>query len=61
MKKISEKHISQIKIGDTVIHEGHERTVSRSNLKNCPFMGKTLFGDSYNIGYRKVRILTFLK
>lgn len=40
-------HISQIKSGDTIIHEGFMRTVSGNNIKRCLFMGKTIFGDNY--------------
>ncbi len=47
-------HISQIKVGDIIIHNGEEKTVSGNNLKRCRFMGTTLFGDSYKLGYQLV-------
>lgn len=47
-------HISQIQVGDTILHNGEQKTVSGNNLKLCRFMGTTLFGDSYNLGYKLV-------
>ena len=47
-------HISQITVGDTIIHNGEVTTVSGTNIKHDSFMGITLFGDSYNLGYKKV-------
>jgi hypothetical protein len=47
-------HISQINVGDIIFHEGEEKTVCANNIKDCPFMGRSLFGDSYNIGYKLV-------
>ena len=46
--------ISQIRIGDTVIHEGQEKTVCSSNITRDEFMGLKLWGDSYNLGYKLV-------
>jgi len=47
-------HISQIKVGDTIFHNGKARTVCNRVLKTCEFMGTTLFGDSYSIGHKLV-------
>lgn len=47
-------HISEIRVGDTILHNGEIKTVSGNNIKNCSFMGKTLFGDSYNLGHKLV-------
>lgn len=52
--EVRRAHVSLIRPGDTVFHEGKVRTVCASNLKRDPFMGHTLFGDSYMIGYRPV-------
>lgn len=49
-----EMHVSLIRVGDTVFHDGKVRTVGRSDLKNDGFMGPTLFGDSYLLGLRPV-------
>lgn len=59
MRKTKNIHISQIKTGDTVFHDGHERTVNDENLKRDFTMGKTLFGDSYNLGYKPVKLIVF--
>jgi hypothetical protein len=61
MTQYQKVHISQIRPGDTVFHEGHERTVSKSNIKRSPFMGVSLFGDTYNLGYKKVTKILFVK
>ena len=55
----SEVHISSIKPGDTVKHEGIIKTVSKNNIKRCSFMGLTLFGDSYQLGYKPVSRVKF--
>jgi hypothetical protein len=47
--KLENVHISTIKAGDTVMHEGYIRTICPSNI-NYGFHGTTLFGDSYRSG-----------
>ena len=47
-------HISTIKIGDTVLHNGKLRTVCKRVIRRCPFMGISLWGDCYNLGYKPV-------
>ena len=47
-------HISQINAGDTVEHEGQIRTVSYNDIKVDSFIGRTLFGDSYRLGFKAV-------
>lgn len=55
---ITEKHIEQVRAGDTVLcRDGQIRTVSRNNIKNCLGVGVTLFGDSYNCGTVLVKVL----
>lgn len=55
---IIEKHITNIRKGDTVLcRDGQIRTVSRNNIKNCLGVGVTLFGDSYNCGAVLVKVL----
>lgn len=51
-------HISDIRAGDTVSHNGCLRTVCRSDIKRG-FMGITLFGDSYRLGLTPVEKVTF--
>lgn len=45
---------SLIKAGDVVLYLGKERTVSRSDIKVCSFMGRLIFGDSFKLGQEKV-------
>ena len=52
------KHISAIKPGDTVLHNGQVCTVSASNLSRGDFMGALLFGDSYSLGNKSVIVIT---
>jgi hypothetical protein len=59
MKTYTTVHISQINSGDTILHNGEEKTVSTNNIKNCSFIGKSLFGDSYNCGHKLVTKIKF--
>ena len=47
-------HIKDIKAGDTVLFHGAEKTVTAKDIKEDSFMGRTLFGDSYCLGYLAV-------
>jgi hypothetical protein len=58
MTKIS-AHISDIKAGDTVEHNGGLRTVCQRDIKRDPFMGTSLFGDTYRCGTRPVTVVQF--
>lgn len=57
---VTDKHINEIKIGDSVLHNGTIKTVGRQNIKQCSFMGRTLWGDSYHIGYKPVKTIKFI-
>lgn len=48
-------HISDIKVGDTVFHDGHLRTVCPKDLKGPDSVGRRLFGDSYMLGRQLVK------
>ena len=52
--KTKKVHISTINQGDTVIHRGQLMTVGKSDIRYSSFMGWTLFGDSYKLGYEPV-------
>ena len=56
---MKEVHISLIRAGDAILHNGELVTVSSNNIKHCPFMGTTIFGDSYNLGYKPVIVVYF--
>ena len=43
-------NISTIKAGDVILSGGKEITVTSKDIKEDDFMGRTLFGDSYNLG-----------
>jgi hypothetical protein len=48
---ITEKvHISRIMAGDTIFHDGKDRTVSKKDIKRDDFMGISIFGDCYRLG-----------
>ena len=49
--KIIEVNISQIRPGDTIMcRDGKIRTVCKGNIHYDKFMGRSLFGDTYNLG-----------
>lgn len=48
-------HIDLVRAGDTILHDGRLKTVTKSNIKRGA-MGKTLFGDSYRLGQRLVPV-----
>lgn len=53
-------HIDAIRAGDTVEIDGVLKTVCPGDLKKCPDMGVTLFGDSYRLGTMAVVKVTFV-
>lgn len=46
--------VHQLRAGDTVLIDGSLRTVTGKDLKNCPFMGATLWGDCHGNTSRNV-------
>ena len=48
-------HISTIKAGDTIEHNGELLTVCNYDIRHSEFMGATLFGDSYRLGRKPVK------
>jgi hypothetical protein len=57
--RIEEVHISTIESGNTILHNGEIKTVSKINIKKSDFMKTSIFGDSYNLGYKKVKKIIF--
>ena len=57
--RIVETHISCIKVGDTVMHEGMMKTVNGTSIKRGGFMGTSLWGDSYHLGNKPVQLVAF--
>jgi len=48
------KHITTIRAGDTVVHNGELRTVCNTDISRVDLLGVTLFGDSYRAGHKSV-------
>lgn len=58
---VRDTHISLVKQGDLILHGGEVKTLSGTYLKRCPFMGTTIWGDSYHAGHKPVKLVTSLK
>ena len=52
-------HISTIKAGDTIIHNGKESTVCKKDITIGGFMGTSVFGDSYRSGTKLVEAVLY--
>ncbi len=52
--EIIETHITDIQHGDTIVENGQLIALSRNYIKNDPFLGRTIRGDSYNGGRKPV-------
>ena len=59
MNNFTTKHVhkSMITAGDCIEHEGRQMTVSRNNITRSEFMGLCLFGDSYQLGQKLVKLI----
>jgi len=53
-------NIDRIIAGDVVMHNNKLITVNKNDIKLCPFMGLTLFGDSYCLGHKKINLVNIL-
>ena len=54
---ITHVHKDLIVAGDIIVcPDGRERTLSSVDIRYNSFMGVTIFGDSYNCGYKLVPI-----
>lgn len=51
------KHISEVVVGDIVNHNGELLTVTANDIKYDSFLGYSLFGDSYSLGYKLVEVV----
>lgn len=59
--RVENIHISEVRVGDTILHtDGQLRTVCRNNIKRDQFMGISLFGDTYMLGTKPVKKVTFV-
>ena len=55
MNKFEHVDISFIGAGDTIEHNNEMKTITKTNINYIQGLGKTLFGDSYRLGYKKVK------
>jgi len=53
-KKIIKVNIKNVSAGDVILIDGIEHTVSRTDIKYSSFMGKSIKGNTYNLGYKLV-------
>ena len=58
---IKQVHISTIKHGDSIMHNGNICTVDKHNIKAGGMFGATLFGDSYRAGTKQVQKVIILR
>jgi len=56
---IREVHISTLKAGDTVNHNGLVQTLCSKDIGQCSLFGASIFGDSYKGGNVKVKKVLF--
>ena len=55
------KHIDYIRGGDIIVSgDGKVRTVTPRDIRKDVFMGTTIFGDSWKLGYQLVNVKTFV-
>ena len=47
-------HISEVRAGDCILHDGAPHTVCAKDIKRDSFMGISIFGDTYKLGYQPV-------
>lgn len=52
--KTREEHIDAIKVGDTILHNDKLVTIGIKDIKDSTFLGRTVFGDSYCLGYKLI-------
>ena len=59
--QIVEKHISRIRVGDTILHNGEIKTLNANYLKRGGFMGESIWGDSYHSGMKPVKVVVITR
>lgn len=52
-------HISALRPGDTIHHEGADRTVCSADIRRAPDGEVSVFGDSYRLGTLPVQRVRF--
>lgn len=54
-------HKNDVKVGDTIIHQGALRTMGKESFTHDQFMGRLILGDSYRLGYEMVQVVEKVK
>lgn len=54
-------HISLIRTGDVILHNGKAMTVDTNFISRDPFMGISIFGDTYIGGTQLVERIIFAR
>lgn len=54
---IKKTHITKVMAGETVLHLGEVKTLSKSAIKRGGFMGDRLWGDCYKCGSKPVLVI----
>lgn len=56
--KITDTHKDMVRAGDCILClDGVVRTVSENDIKHDSFMGRSIFGDSYQLGHKPVKVV----
>jgi hypothetical protein len=53
------RNIRCIRVGDTILHQGKTMTVSKKDIRSSIGISRTIFGDSYHLGYKPVILVIF--
>lgn len=54
-------HISEVVPGMTIFHNGEIKTLCRCNIRRGGFFGVSIWGDSYDGGYKPVVVLDIFR
>ena len=55
-----ETHIDLLEHGDTILHNGEVKTLTQDWIRWCPFMGRSIWGDTYRLGYKPATLVVKL-
>jgi hypothetical protein len=62
IKEIIDVHVDTIVAGDSIIcPDGYERTVCKKDIEYHGFCGTSVFGDSYSLGNKPVKLVNYRK
>lgn len=55
------KNKDEIVVGDTIIMNGEMHTMGKESFGRDEFLGRTIRGDSFALGYRMVEVVVDVK